>query len=143
MPQKERFIVLMYDTASECSTVNDARKDVFTRKGRSLESMPPTYASLIQHAKRSPYQAGYQWGQSLVAYPPQPCPDDWGWVEGPLQTWEPCWTLPPLASKICQDYLKCGCNPEKNCRGQCKCVRANMFCTSLCECGGDCGRNSV
>ena len=41
MPQIERLIVLMYDKASECSTVNDARKDVFTRKGRSLESMPP------------------------------------------------------------------------------------------------------
>ena len=35
----ERFIVLMYDKASEWSTVNDARKDVFTRNGRSLESI--------------------------------------------------------------------------------------------------------
>ena len=141
MPQIERFIVLIYDTASECSTVNNARKDVFTRKGRSLDSIPPTSASLIQYVKRSAYQAGYQWGQSLVAYPPQPCPNDRGWVKGPLQTWEPCWTLLPLASKICQDHLKCGCNQVKGCRGQCKCVRANMLCTALCKCGGDFGRN--
>ena len=78
MPQIERFIVLMYYKASECSTVKDARKDLFTRKGRILESIPPTSASLIQHVKRSAYQVGHQWVQSLVASPPQPCPDDWG-----------------------------------------------------------------
>ena len=141
MPQIERFIVLMYDKASECSTVNDVRKDLFTRKGRSLESIPPTSASLIQYVKRSAYQVGYQWGQSLVASPPQPCPDDWGWVKGPLQTWKPCWTLLPSASKICQELLKCGCNPQKGCRGQCKCVRANMLCPALCKCAGVCDCN--
>ena len=32
MPQIERFIVLMYDKASECSTVNDARKDLYKKR---------------------------------------------------------------------------------------------------------------
>ena len=113
MPQIERFIVLMYDKASECSTVNGVRKDLFARKGRSLESIPPTSASLLQYVKRSAYHSGYQWGHFLVASPPQPCPDDWGWVKGSLQTWEPCWTLLPSASKICQELLKCDCNPQK------------------------------
>ena len=85
MQQIERFIVLMYGKESKCPTVDDARKDLFTRKGRRLESIPPTYASLIKHVKRSAYQAGYQWEQSLVASP-QSCLDDWGWVKGPLQT---------------------------------------------------------
>ena len=82
MPQIERLSVglLMYAKASECSTVFVDRKDLFTRKGRSLESIPATSASSIQHMKRSAYQAGYQWGQSFVASPAQPCPDDWGWV---------------------------------------------------------------
>ena len=73
MPQIERFI--------ECSTVNGVRKDLFTRKGRSLESIPTTSASLLQYMKWSAYQAEFQWGQSLVTSPPQPCPDDWGLVK--------------------------------------------------------------
>ena len=131
------------DKAGECRTVNNAGEDLFTRKGRSLVSIPPTSASLIHHVKRSAHPAGYQWGWSLVASPHQPCPDNWGWVKGPLQTWEPCWTLLSSASKICQELLKCGCNPEKGCRGECKCVRANMLCTALCICGGDCDCNQV
>ena len=78
MPQIERFIARMYDKESECLTGNGVRKDLFAKKDRSFESIPPTSASLLQYVKRSAYQAGYQWGQSLVASPPQPCPDDWG-----------------------------------------------------------------
>ena len=55
--------------------------------------------------------------------------------KGPLQTCESCRTLLSTASKICQELMKCGCSPEKGCRGQCKCVRANMLCTALCKCG--------
>ena len=141
MPQIERFVVLLYDKTSECSTVNEARKDLFTRKGRSIESIPPTSAALLQHVKRSAYQAGHQWGQSLLPSPSRPCPSDWGWIKGPSQTWEPYWTHLPPASKICRELLKCGCNPDRGCRGQCKCVWANMACTALCKCGGGCDRN--
>ena len=62
-----------------------------------------------------------------MASPPQPCPGDRDRVKGPLQTWDPFWTLLPSASKICQELLKCGCDPQEGCRGQCKCVRANTL----------------
>ena len=38
----EKFVVLMYDRTSECTTVNKARMDLFTRKGRTIEAIPPT-----------------------------------------------------------------------------------------------------
>ena len=60
MPQIERFIVLMHDKT--VFNFNDARKDLSTRKDRSLKAIPPTSTQLIQHVKRSAYQAGYQWG---------------------------------------------------------------------------------
>ena len=37
--------------------VNDCRKQLFTRKSRILENLPPTKAALQQHVKRANYQA--------------------------------------------------------------------------------------
>lgn len=41
----ERFIILLYDRTSTSTSVDDARKHLFTKKGRSLEAKPPTRAS--------------------------------------------------------------------------------------------------
>jgi hypothetical protein len=41
----ERFVVLMYDKTSEKTKVDDARKQLFSQKGRSLDSIPPTRVS--------------------------------------------------------------------------------------------------
>ena len=41
-PVIERFVVLLYDRTSTCSTVNEIRKELFTRKGRMIDSIPPT-----------------------------------------------------------------------------------------------------
>ena len=40
----ERFVVLMYSRTSDLSRVNDARKQLFAQKSRSLENSPPTQA---------------------------------------------------------------------------------------------------
>jgi len=82
MPEIERFVALMYDRTSTCTTVNEARKDLFTRKGRSIENIPPTYGALVEHTKRVAYQAGYCWGQSLTPDPTLPSPAEW---DGPDQ----------------------------------------------------------
>ena len=34
-----------------------------------------------QHAKKSTYQAGYCWGNSLVLSPPFPCTSESGWIK--------------------------------------------------------------
>ena len=76
MPILERYVTIMYDRTSACMKINDARRDLFTRKGRDIEAIPPNPDALRQHAKRSTYQAG--WGNSLVPSPPFPCPSEWG-----------------------------------------------------------------
>ena len=45
----EQYFVYLYDRSSEASTVNAARLDLFCRKGRPVESIPPTRGALIQH----------------------------------------------------------------------------------------------
>ena len=53
----ERFVILLYDRTSDITEVDVARKDLFTRKSRSLENIPPTQDALKQHLKRASYQS--------------------------------------------------------------------------------------
>ena len=56
------------------------------------------------------------------------------------ETYFPHWTdLAEVAISI-RELIKCGCNPEKGCSGRCKCFRAELKCTELCRCNGDCER---
>ena len=80
MIQLERFVVLMYDRTSECQEVNEARKQLFIQKSRTLETIPPAKAALEQHIKRASYQA-HCWSQALVQNPQLPSPSDWGWIK--------------------------------------------------------------
>ena len=48
----ERFVILLYDRTSKCKDVNNARKKLFAKKS-SVQNIPPTYAALEQHVKRS------------------------------------------------------------------------------------------
>ena len=66
MPIIERYVAIVYDSTSTCTKVNEAWKDVFTRKGRETDA-------LLQHTKRSMYQAGHCWGKSLVPSYQSPC----------------------------------------------------------------------
>lgn len=133
----ERFVILLYDRTSGLSNVNEARKQLFTKKSRTLENIPPTKAALIQHTRRAAYQAGHCWHQMMIADPVLPSPNDWGWKMGSNE-WELFWTTQPEATKACRDLLRCSC--KKGCRGQCKCNKAALPCTALCQCGGECKR---
>lgn len=53
IPVLQCFMVLMYDRTSSYTTVNAARKDLFTRKGRNIESIPPTAESTTAHKESS------------------------------------------------------------------------------------------
>jgi hypothetical protein len=142
MTTVERFVVLLYDRSSECQTTNDARQELFTHKGRSIDSIPPTSAALYQHTRRAVYQAGYCWGQSLNPSPTLPSPSEYGWTKkaDEMCPWQPLWTNLLPAAKSCMELLKCSCNKEKGCRGRCKCVKADLPCTALCKCNGCCDR---
>ena len=86
-----RFVVLMYDKTSVLEDVNEARKQLFTQKNRSIENIPPTKGALIQHAKRACYQARHCWSQSLVSSPSLPGISEWGWTQQESY-WYPLWT---------------------------------------------------
>ena len=136
----ERFVILLYDRTSTLDCVNQARKQLFTQKGRPIEGLPPTKAALILHTKLVAYQAGYCWSQVMIAAPELPPPSDWGWTRKEPSGWEVRWTTLPEATKACRELLqRCGC--KKGCRRQCKCQKAALQCTALCKCGGLCSED--
>ena len=146
MTTLERYVVLLYDKTSILSSVNLARKDLFARCCRSLESIPPTAAALKQHVLRAAYQSGHVWGTCLEKSSSLPRPSQWGWEKlqkktyeassSEIQPWTPVWSTLPQASHSCSKLIKYGCT--KGCRHWCKCKRAKLQCTLLCNCAGDC-----
>ena len=130
----ERFVVLLYDKTSDQVSVNDARKQLFTQKSRSMENKPPTKGSIVQHIKHASYQANC-WNRALCLDPCLPSPIDWEWQKDDAG-WQPLWTNLPEASESCRELTRCGC--KKGCRGQCKCLKAALKCTHLCACSGTC-----
>ena len=133
----ERFVVLLYDHTSDIVNVNDARKQLFTQKSRSLENLPPSQEALKQHIKRACFQSNC-WNKALLSNQMLPSPADWGWKLG-ATGWEPLWTILPEASLSCYELIHCVCKKGYTTR-QCKCVKAALQCTALCSCYGECQR---
>ncbi len=65
MDQLEKFVVLLYNKLCTTSYVNVVRFDLFARKGRDVNDIPPTKGAFLQHARRATYQAGHCWGQPI------------------------------------------------------------------------------
>ena len=128
MSTLERFVVLLYDRTSDITMINDCRKQLFTRKSRILENLPPTKAALQQHVERATYQA-ICWPQALTTEPKLTSPEKWGWKKDSVSGWQPFWTTLPEASQSCYELIRCGC--LKGCCGRCKCKRsrAEMHCS--------------
>ena len=126
----ERFVILMYDRTTTCTDINESRRKL---------AIPPTYAALEQHIKRAAYQGGHIWGQTQKLAHVLLSPENWGWIKNADALYEPNWTTLPEAAKACYELICCGC--KKGCRGQCKCKRANLQCTALCACEGECAQN--
>ena len=65
----ERFTILLYGHISSMVNIDEARQELFTKKGRPMDAIPPTKAALVQHIKRAVYQGGHCWGRCCK----QPC----------------------------------------------------------------------
>ena len=131
----ERFVILLYDRTSNLEDINQARKHLFAQKGRSIKNIPPTKAALVQHIRWAVYQAGYCWAQATTPSPVLPCPSEWGWKRKEPCSWEANWTSLPEATVACRGRLRCGC------KDNCKCSKAALQSTALCQCGGQCNEN--
>ena len=75
----ESFVVLLYDQTSAIVEVNPARKDLFSKKARTLQNFSTTRAALEQHTMRAVVQGAYIWSQVLLKKPVIPSPSDWRW----------------------------------------------------------------
>ena len=137
----QRFVVLLYDRTSELQSVNQARKQMFSKGKRQLENIPPTLGALQQHTLRAVYQGGHIWGQCLTKAPDLPSPGQWGWQKEQTSDWRPLWTTLPQVEQACQELISCNC--KLACQGRCKCFKASLQCTALCACGGgdECSRD--
>ena len=60
----DQFVITMYDRSTSLTEIDAVRLDMFARKQRPYDSIPPTKAALTEHTKRATYQAGYIWGQA-------------------------------------------------------------------------------
>ncbi|MCO0615624.1 hypothetical protein M8756_20395, partial [Lutimaribacter sp. EGI FJ00015] len=49
----EQFVVVLYDKNSSASKVNATRRELFTKKGRPLESIPPKQPAKTSVSPRS------------------------------------------------------------------------------------------
>ena len=59
-------------TTTQCLEVDQCRRELFIKKGRLMERLPPTKSTLTQHLMRAAYQADHAWEQSLIATPVLP-----------------------------------------------------------------------
>ena len=59
LPTLERYVIITHDRSNTCKEVNEARRDLFTRKGIDIEGIPPMADALRLHTKRCAYQAGH------------------------------------------------------------------------------------
>jgi hypothetical protein len=48
--------------------VNDASLDLFSRKQRPYNGIPPSRAALVEHIKRPVLQAGHTWVSRYVSF---------------------------------------------------------------------------
>ncbi len=118
---------------SSCTAgpVNTARMTLFSQMSSKIENIPPTQAALDQHIKRSSYQSGHMWGQSLEAHPELPDVTDWGLEISQTAVHIPKWTTLPIAEVACLELISCKC--AKSCKGTCNCFNADLECTPLCK----------
>ena len=125
----ERFTILLYDRTSTLVNIDQARQEMFARKGRTMDAIPPTRAALLQHIKRTVYQGGHCWGNACKVKIALPSPEIWGWTDPP--NWKPLWTTQPEANKSARELIRCGC--KLGCKGGCSCKKAALKCTGLCQ----------
>ena len=82
-------------------TFHALSEDVFSKKGRMIEAIPPIADGLALHTKPTIYQSSFAWGQMLEPNKILPTPADKGWHRTTNSTWEPVWiTLVPASKRV-------------------------------------------
>lgn len=130
----ERLVILLHD--QQMHRYGQVQKETLCKKNNVL-LVSPKMAALEEHVKKAVYQGGQVWGQILLPAPELPRPTNWGWSRTGEGQYTPYWSrLTEEAAHSCIEQVSCKC---KNGRvGCCKCKKAGLKCTDLCEFEADC-----
>ena len=132
--QLEYFTVILYDKTSHLENVDEARKELFCQKNKTMQIISPAQNALLQHSKRAADQAAL-WTTSDLSEQHAPSPEGWGWeLDSDSLSYIPVWNTLPIASKACNELVRCGCKSERGCSDRCGCKKAGWRCTELCSC---------
>jgi hypothetical protein len=79
----ERFVIATYDRTGDCTALDAARKHLFTKKFRSLESLPPTdqYKFILAACQSAILQTVHCWLHAVETQPAQLNSSQWGWYK--------------------------------------------------------------
>ena len=129
----------MTKLTSITASVNETRLQLFARKGRDVNNIPPTKGALIQHVRKAVSQARHYWNQVSKLIMNLPPPEGWG--HPGTGKWTVVWSHLPEASKVCSELPNCSCT--KGCERRCTCRPAALSCSAtscatLCKCEGSC-----
>ena len=99
--------------------------------------LPPSSNAFVLHLMQAIHQAVHCWSQCLVGLMIEHDLSLCGWNRVD-DRWVPLWMTLPEVAKSCTELVQCSC--KKGCTARCKCVKANLPCTALCQCDGECDR---
>jgi hypothetical protein len=122
-----------YNSLSEHLSLNEERRHLFTKKGRDIQSIPPTHAPLIQHPGELYIKegtVGLEHFFQIELYLALQIGDGSAWTHA--------WSTIEEDSKALSQLVKCCC--EQSCAGRCKCKKVGLWCTALCACEDTCGQ---
>ena len=68
------FVISLYSVYRTLTNVNQTYQQIFAQSSHTFEYLPPTKSVLVEPVKRATYQAGYGWGQSIIAKQLLPSP---------------------------------------------------------------------
>ena len=134
----EDFISYMY--TSEFLDLNVARFYMF-QQSNIMRDIPPTAESLLRHIKRSAFQAGHIWGNTILQEP-VPEVERWGWVNLPCGTMQIDWAL-ILNADVLKDLVTT-CKHQKSalatvtCKTYKTCAKKGLPCLEQCSCKRRC-----
>ena len=101
-----RFVCILYSNADE-NNVNLVRMRMFCQKTRDIERIPPTSDALVQHIKRSIFQASI-WTTAYDPQTPDQQPINHRWMERDNKFF-PIGTTISLAKDVFDFVVKCSC----------------------------------
>ena len=106
----ERFVCHLYGLPT-CTSVNEARYELFRMKCPEAQQMLPTQDALRQHVLRSNYQC-FAWKNALRPLQNLPSPHRHGWVveaDKNVSQIHVCWMTQPPAPKALMELVSCKC----------------------------------